>query len=507
MAVVKYGEGVTPLIKSEAGFSFKSGAFGNSITKKNRGTHAQSKWQQIMSTFLMNACRHWRTLTTEQKQNWLDWAEQFPQPQIRDHSKNLPAYQNFTKRNFYKMISEGPAFVFMTNPNLVLYPSEAVTIQVLVTSSEISLKLVFVENDNNQECIIFISPTQSKGKSWVTDATRLMYVVSNVNQTIDITEMFISKFARVPIPGENLFTSAIFCGKDNGQFSFEQKSVNPSEPAAPDFNFSVKYYGNILGSPEGTTETGGTIDVYSYSPPYTIPYKIDFGDGTILENQTEPVPAHIYTDGLSSHTIRITYSQPELIESVGLYLFNSTMTDNGFDEIDISQLPNVSYLELEIDKMTALDISHNPNINYLVLYVWYDRYLINGLSPLASLSIPPVNVISTFNFAETSATTIDLSNMIIENGATFGFFMDENPNLTEITGFQVTTVTPNINFYFTNCALSESTVDAILIELDSKSTSGNKTIYINGGTTATPSAAGIAAANSLISKGWKVYTN
>ena len=128
----------------------------------------------------------------------------------------------------------------MTDPVLIAYEPETVTINPLVTETSISLKLTFAVNDGNQECIIFVSPNQSKGKSWVTDATRLMYVVPNTNQTIDISELYLSKFNKAPAAGAKLFASSIFCGKDNGQFSFETKSVLTAEPATPPFS-AIKF--------------------------------------------------------------------------------------------------------------------------------------------------------------------------------------------------------------------------------------------------------------------------
>jgi hypothetical protein len=59
---------------------------------------------------------------------------------------------------------------------------------------------------------------------------------------------------------------------------------------------------------------------------------------------------------------------------------------------------------------------------------------------------------------------------------------------------------------WTNCALTEESVDNILVSLD---TSGmtNKTTSLAGGTSSAPGAAGLAAKASLQGKGWTVLTN
>ena len=59
---------------------------------------------------------------------------------------------------------------------------------------------------------------------------------------------------------------------------------------------------------------------------------------------------------------------------------------------------------------------------------------------------------------------------------------------------------------FAGCALPESEVDKILINLESNGTS-NGTLGINGGSNATPSQAGQDAADALFARGWAVTLN
>jgi hypothetical protein len=57
-----------------------------------------------------------------------------------------------------------------------------------------------------------------------------------------------------------------------------------------------------------------------------------------------------------------------------------------------------------------------------------------------------------------------------------------------------------------NCALSQQSVDNILVSLDTAGQS-NGTVNIDGGTSSAPGAAGLAAKASLQAKGWTVLTN
>jgi hypothetical protein len=68
--------------------------------------------------------------------------------------------------------------------------------------------------------------------------------------------------------------------------------------------------------------------------------------------------------------------------------------------------------------------------------------------------------------------------------------------------------TPCTNFFnaFYNCALSQTSVDNILVSINTAGTSGG-TLTLNGGTSSAPSATGLAAKSALEGRGWTVTTN
>ena len=69
----------------------------------------------------------------------------------------------------------------------------------------------------------------------------------------------------------------------------------------------------------------------------------------------------------------------------------------------------------------------------------------------------------------------------------------------------------NYTAAFQNCALTQQSVDNILISIktsvDNMPSLTNGTLDIDGGTSAAPSAAGLAAKTALESAGWTVTTN
>ena len=71
--------------------------------------------------------------------------------------------------------------------------------------------------------------------------------------------------------------------------------------------------------------------------------------------------------------------------------------------------------------------------------------------------------------------------------------------------FDTCVATTFFNAWF-GCALDQTSVDNILVSLDTAGQS-NGVVNLDGGTSAAPSATGLAAKASLQGKGWTVFTN
>jgi len=88
------------------------------------------------------------------------------------------------------------------------------------------------------------------------------------------------------------------------------------------------------------------------------------------------------------------------------------------------------------------------------------------------------------------------------------------PALTELDIFGNTALTsiiiadtqPISNFYASDCALTETAVDNILVVLSNNGISGGD-VELDGGTNAIPSATGLAAKSALEADGWYVAVN
>jgi hypothetical protein len=92
------------------------------------------------------------------------------------------------------------------------------------------------------------------------------------------------------------------------------------------------------------------------------------------------------------------------------------------------------------------------------------------------------------------------------------FTMDNNPLLTSGLSFPALK-TLNGNFSLNGCGFNQTTVDNLLVKLASLNGANgttlyaNSDIYVNGGTNAIPSGAGLAAKTTLEGRGCNVYVN
>jgi len=131
-----------------------------------------------------------------------------------------------------------------------------------------------------------------------------------------------------------------------------------------------------------------------------------------------------------------------------------------------------------------------------------------GCTSLTSFPLLTVSSGTNFNMAWadcTSLTSFPLLN--VSNGTNFTATWSSCTSLTTFPAGMFDTCTSTFFVAaWVNCALDQTSVDNILVSLDTAGQS-NGTVNIDGGTSAAPSATGLAAKASLQSKGWTVTTN
>lgn len=197
-------------------------------------------------------------------------------------------------------------------------------------------------------------------------------------------------------------------------------------------------------------------------------------------------------------------SFPSLNVSSGInfgYTWGSCSSLTSFPTLNVSSGTNFNGTWSNCSGLTSfplLDVSSGINFNS----TWY------GCSSLTSF--PALNVSSGTNFYATwrdcsSLTSFPL--LDVSSGVNFGQAWFGCTSLVNFPAgmFDSCSATAFNGAWF-NCALTQQSVDNILVSLDTAGQS-NGTVGLNGGTSAAPGAAGLVAITSLQGKGWTVFTN
>lgn len=151
-----------------------------------------------------------------------------------------------------------------------------------------------------------------------------------------------------------------------------------------------------------------------------------------------------------------------------------------------------------LESFPLLDVSSGKNF----AYAW------GGCESLTSF--PNLDVSSGTNFYNawegcSSLTTFPL--LDVSSSINFGYAWSNCTSLTTFpAGMFDSCPATDFAYAWFNCALSQQSVDNILVSLDTAGQS-NGTVGINGGTSSPPGTAGLAAKASLQAKGWTVTTN
>lgn len=211
---------------------------------------------------------------------------------------------------------------------------------------------------------------------------------------------------------------------------------------------------------------------------------------------------------LSSFLTSISF--PKLKKVYGAFNFSASAVTT----LSFPALTNIGTLTLQqhsaiislifpvLVSATNIQIANNAALQSITFtsLVYCTSFAVNtGTSPaLTSISFPALTTIN--SNLPTQSNPVNISTGAAANLSSFSF-----PNLLSLGTTGV--------FLISGAALTQATVDAILVKLASLNGTGgttafsNRTVTLNGGTSQAPSATGITARNTLIGRGCTVTTN
>lgn len=171
---------------------------------------------------------------------------------------------------------------------------------------------------------------------------------------------------------------------------------------------------------------------------------------------------------------------------------------NSFQTINLSNLPNLEYADVSDCDVPGTNVSSLKSVN------------LSGSTGVLQLRLDDSDFpsgINISNLVNLELLDVDQCNLpsLDLSGLSNLFFVDAwgNENMTSLN---ISGCENLVDISAYGCALTEQSVNAILIELDAQAnTSGY--VALDGGTNAAPTGLGAAAVTSLESKNWYVFYN
>jgi hypothetical protein len=298
------------------------------------------------------------------------------------------------------------------------------------------------------------------------------------------------------------------------------------ESCCPTLNSYIEY--------DLQVDVTGTVTANYFKSSNAQDYTVDWGDGSPIDVYTSIVnlnATHTYTS-IGNYTIKITSSNALAISEIELnYYSNNTITDIrnistftglnilrlyglGFDLSTIDPIINLYWLFLYDNKAPALDLTSFTLLYYLYIDSAGDSTLtsvnLNGL-----VNLDDVSILDSPGLTSVDLTGLNYVKRITMWGnalTTLAPFIDFfSLNYLEIgestlTSIDISDTTQIEDLSLYDMPLNTASVDNALVTLD---LSGilNGGAYVTGTGVSAPSATGLAAKASLISKGWTVITN
>ena len=274
------------------------------------------------------------------------------------------------------------------------------------------------------------------------------------------------------------------------------------------------------------TEQHLTFNFNFTSTDEPIEFTIDWGDGTIHEDSGTGgyyEEDHEYAEA-GEYTVKVNFDDPLKILQLDFPGFDDDYA--GISAITgLQSLSNLQEFRADYNFLESVDLSGLSNLTYVDISdcdlpnsstASLTTVNLSGCTALEELrlddsdfsgGIPDLTGLTNLKFVDFDDSDLSGSVDISFLPSLDDFDFSQNANLTELI---ISSSQPlGLDEQYVNagdCGLTQASVDAILVALSLNGISG-ATINLQGGTNATPGAAGLAAKTVLEGNGWEVLVN
>lgn len=222
MARIIYSALVESIRGSIAGTTFQRNAHGYSVKKKPAIVNPNTPLQSRQKKYFSIAARSWRDMTQTERDNFITYSATYPQYAKNNPSSVLSAYSVFVKWNALILLSGYPV---RTAPSFTNPDTDTWTLSLQLNAG--ALEAVFTSVTNNEDwlLLLFFSRPFSAAENFVGSKTRFIIDGTNVNQTIDISDEYLSIYGTLPSVGDRIAAEILAIGDDAPKILSRQTAI------------------------------------------------------------------------------------------------------------------------------------------------------------------------------------------------------------------------------------------------------------------------------------------
>jgi len=265
MARIKYAPGVDPIFGQIEGFVFQSNSYGQTMKSKPKMRTWKSTVQKLRNAYFTTANNNWKNMTIGSRTAWNNFANVHPQPTHHNPAKFLNGYNLFVQRNYFKFLAEYQNFTFMDVPVFTSPLNDTFTAVAKLNADVLTLEFTFTRGDSTLQCLMNVSKTNYPSLHYIGSGTRYVGSILNTNQSVDITDQYLSFYGQLPAEGDFIYVGLTQNSLVGGQTYFSAPVLVGVTPGAVPVKFGYLY--NLY-----TT----TNILNMFAPGWRLPSQTDF---------------------------------------------------------------------------------------------------------------------------------------------------------------------------------------------------------------------------------------
>jgi hypothetical protein len=216
MARIIFSSLVTSINGSAGGTTFQRNLYGNTLKNKPHMATPRSQYQNESKRIVSAVTQFWRTMSSVQRQTWIDYANAFPEATRLNPDSYLNGYNLFVKFNCIRYLANGS---ILQNVSLTQYNNAITGVELTEDAGDLFFAFSFSAYSYNHTALIFLSPKIQGFTSPRTNKTRFIksYIPSAMTPGTELSTEYNARLGTSLVVGDSVYADITFINNDSGQ--------------------------------------------------------------------------------------------------------------------------------------------------------------------------------------------------------------------------------------------------------------------------------------------------